>query len=165
MRQRKHNDQHDGILQGHIITALANSKSRKQAKRLAGPLIRSIPSLSKVRLRKKEDKKEYIRVRSSARKILKEMLIENKRIGKMCTLHQYVTIYSGCYKPLLRLDEIRGIYEDKAFNSQTRISFDELLAYCTVEYFRNDVESKKNRIRRCVRPKCGAYFIPLLLIV
>lgn len=159
MRQRKHNDQHDGILQGQIIAALANSKSIKLAKRRARPLMKSIPSLSKVRLHKEEDKKEYVRARTGAQKILKEMLKEKKRIDKMCTLHQYVTIYSGCYKPLLRLDEIRGIYEDRAFNGKTRIKFDELLAYCIVEYFRNDVVSKRKRIRRCKMPECQAYFI------
>jgi hypothetical protein len=159
MRKRKHDDKHDDIQQGHIIATLANSKSGKQAKRRIGPVIRTNPSMSSVRFLKDDVEKEYKRARSAARRILDDMIDENKRIDDMRELQTYVTLYDACYKPFLYIDEIKGIFENVDFNGKTRIRFNELLSYCIVHYFRNDIQSKRKRILRCRKPECGAYFI------
>jgi len=159
MGKRKHDHQPEDILQGHIMTILANSKSAKQAMRRIGPVIRTNPSFANVRFLKDDVEKEYKTAQSVAQTTLDDMLDESKRIDDMRTLQTYVTLYDACYKPFLYVDELRGIYENVDFNGKDRIRFVELLSYCIVHYFRDDIQSKRKRIRRCMKPECRDYFI------
>jgi hypothetical protein len=159
MRKRKHDHHPEDILQGHIMTILANSESANQAMKRIGPVIRTNPSFADVRFLEDDVEKEYKKARSVARTILDDMLDESKCIDDMRTLQTYVTLYDACYKPFLYIDELRGIYENVDFNGKDRIRLVELLSYCVVRYFRDDIQSKRKLIRRCTMPKCGAYFI------